>query len=136
MKAKLVNYRESLYLLKRNGEILLIAPGAAREFLINFNDEEYCGADNNPLPYAMSDFEGVTIAEVDNSGQLIVKDAEAYRDIIIKGETDFISVPEFAQLNGKCASIVRRMCQAGKIPGVKQVGNVYLIPAGTPYPNR
>lgn len=136
MKVKLVNYRDSLYLLKRNGEISRVAANAAREFLLNYNDEKYCGTGDGagPVPFAMTAIEGVTIAEVDNNGLLIVRDAKGFKNIIVSGETDFISVPEYAQLNGKGVSIVRRMCKDGRIPGVKLVGNVYLIPAGTPYP--
>ena len=136
MKAKLVNYRDSLYLLKRNGEISRIAPFAAREFLLNYNDEKYCGADEEwgPMPLAMTDCKGVTIAEVDDDGLLIIKNAEGFKDIIVRGETDFVSVPEYAEQNGKGISIVRRLCQTGKIPGAKLVGKAYIIPVGTPYP--
>ena len=133
MKARLLLFHEALYLLKRSGEINRVTEGVAREFLLNYVDEKYYG-DADMLPYTVSDDDGTIIAEVDDSGRLIIEDHAKFKEIIINGETEYLSVREFAQLHGKGEVIVRRMCQQGRIPGVILKGTVYLIPSTSPYP--
>ena len=133
MKARLLLFHDALYLLKRNGEINRITEGVAREFLLNYTDKKYYGS-SDILPYKVSDDDGDIIAEVDDSGRLIVENQEWFKDIIIKGETDYLSTREFAKLHGKGEVIVRRMCQNGRIPGVIQKGTIYLIPSTAEYP--
>lgn len=46
---------------------------------------------------------------------------------------NYLSVTEYAKLNGKDVGNVRRLLLAGRIDGQK-VGNQWIIPEGTPYP--
>lgn len=135
MNTKLVKHGENLWLLVSSGEVLRVSPGDAREFLLNFADTKYNEKQSFGLNIGgQNSFGGEVIAEIDNNGSLVIKSAQTFKDIIIKAETEFLSVPEFAKLYGKSDTMVRRMCQNGRIPGVILKGNVYLIPAHATYP--
>lgn len=135
MNTKLAKHHDNLLLFMSTGEVSRVSTGDARDFLLNFADAKYNEKQNLGLcADIQTTFIGETIAEIDDNGSLVIKNAEAFKDIIVKGETEFLSVPEFAQLYGKSEAIVRRLCQNGRIPGVLQKGNVYLIPANATYP--
>ncbi len=136
MKARLLIHNDKIYRATHNGEVALITSREAREFLLHFNDERYYGSVSSDTrgPFPMESLEGSTVAEVTDNGFLIVKNDAAFRDIIVQAETKYISVSEFAENYGKSISMVRRMCQNDRIPGVLKVGNTYLIPFEAKYP--
>ena len=49
---------------------------------------------------------------------------------------DFISVKEYAALNGIAERTVRNYCVQGKIPGAQLVGKTWSVPADAPLPQR
>ena len=135
MTTKLAQYRDKLLLFKGTGEMIQVSAGDAREFLLNYSDESYGANQDGGLGITgIPQFDGEIIAEVMDNGCLIIRDASKFKEIIIRGETEFLSVPEFASKYGKSDAFIRRLCQNGRIPGVIQKGNVYLIPANTKYP--
>ncbi len=49
---------------------------------------------------------------------------------------DYISVKEYAKLNGLAERTVRNYCLRGKMPGARLVGKTWNIPADAPIPGR
>lgn len=136
MKARLLVHNENIVLLKCNGDIDRVQMIEARNFLLNFSDEKYCPELDTWFHdgFTIENYPGQTIAFVNSKRELVVKDQSRFRDIIISGETDFLSVTEYANLHGKSVAAVRRLCHIGRMPGAIKVGNYYLIPANTSYP--
>ena len=136
MKARLVARNEDLFLVKCNGDIDRVFKIDARDFLLNFKDPKYldCAGSWFHDSFTIDSFSGTTIAYVTDQRDLIVKDADLFRKIIVEGESDYLTVKEYADLHGKAVSTIRRLCSLGKLPGAVLRGKYYLIPANSPYP--
>lgn len=136
MKARLLIYEDNLILIKQNGDSTLESLISAREFLLNFTDEKYYPGRGTPFYYGppMEEYRGETIAFVNDAGELVIQDAARYKDIIVKGESDFLSVSEYAEIHGKSVAMVRRLCQNGRIDGAVLRGKYYWIPSNAQYP--
>ena len=136
MKAKLLIHDNTIVLLKRNGEILHLSASAARSFLLTFQNENHYSGEGtwNYEGLSMETYPGVPVAHVADEGHLVVTNADLFCGIIVNGEMDFLSVTEYANLHGKSTTMVRRLCQQGKMPGAILKKNGYFIPSNTPYP--
>ena len=136
MKVRLVARNEDLFLVKCNGDIDRIFKIDAREFLLNFRDPKYLDVAGSWFhdSFTIDSFSGATIAYVTEQGDLVIKSMNLFRKIIVEGDTDYLTVKEYAALHGKAISTIRRLCQHGKLPGAVLRGKYYLIPANAPYP--
>ena len=136
MKARLLVSQDTLYLLLCTGQIDIISPFIAREFILRFDDpQHYYGPgawDFENL--TMESYQGHTIAFVDDEYILHVVDSEKFRDILTQKEPKLLTVPEYAALHGKKTAIIRRFCLDGRIRGAIQKGTRWLIPEDSPYP--
>ena len=136
MKARLVFSAGGIQLLVATGKIVTVTIEAAKEFLLNYDrDDYYSGSgtwDYENL--TMESYRGDTIAFVDDDGSLCVKDPVRYREIMTSAGIKYLTVAEYAELHGKQAAIVRRFCQNGRIEGAIQKGKTWLIPENSPYP--
>ena len=136
MKARLLQDNGELKLLICTGRIVTIAQEDAYEFLLNFDKTSYY-AGRGKWDYedvTMENFQGDTIAIVDDEGALHVLDAGKYREIIQPGPTKLLTVTEYAEKHGKQVSIIRRFCRDNRIPGAINRGNAWFIPEDAPYP--
>lgn len=136
MKARLIKHQGSYTLLTSNGDITRVSHIDARDFLLNFSNDKYYSGNGfwDHDGVTMENYRGTTVAIVDDAGDLIIKDALLFKDIIIKGSNDFMTVPEFAELHGKSHAWVRRLCQQDRIPGAILIGNTYIIPSNASFP--
>lgn len=136
MKARLLHDNGELKLLVCNGRIVTVAPEDAYDFLMNFDKASYY-AGRGKWDYedvTMENFQGDTIAIVDDEGALCVLDAGKYREIIQPGTAKLLTVTEYAEKHGKQVSIIRRFCRDNRIPGAVNKGNAWFIPEDAPYP--
>lgn len=136
MKARLLHDNGELKLLICNGRIVTIASEEAREFLLNFDNPSYY-AGRGKWDYedvTIENFQGETIATVEDDGTLRVLDASKYREIIQPGAAKLLTVAEYAEKHGKQVSIIRRFCRNNRIPGAINRGYAWFIPEDAPYP--
>jgi len=135
MLARLIHTHEELQLLLSTGEIRILTIDKAKEFLLNFDrNDYYSGTGNWDYDISIEDYKGDTIAFVDNEHVLRVPRAEKYREIMEQNESEFLTVVEYAALHGKQPAIVRRLCQNGRIVGAILKGKTWLIPKTSLYP--
>lgn len=135
MNTKLISYFDSFYLLKKNGDLLHASLRMARDFMLNYTASEYNeNAEEVVCPVREDDIKNKIIAEIDVDGNLLIKDPVLFKKIMEDGDSDYLSVTQYAEKEGKSVSMVRRCCQNNQIPGVRQFGNSYFIPSDAPYP--
>lgn len=137
MSTKLLRH-ESTYILEyESGDVSIISIHEARDFLLNFADEEYDSTPKQVLSGSlMTNLQAEIVAEADASGTLIVRSPAVFKEIIIKTETEFYTVSEFAQKYGWSEPLVRRKCKDNEIAGVVQKGYTYLIPSYATMPEK
>ena len=82
----------------------------------------------------MKDIPGQTLAYVSDDLKLVILDKNVFKCIVTP--TNFVSVNEFAEKNGKQIAIVRRLCAEGRIENAQKIGETWLIPSDAKYPER
>lgn len=136
MKARLVFLANSYQLLLCNGAIKKVTPAEAARFIETFDSELHYAAPGswNYAGISMSDYGGETVARVNDDGTLIVVSGSHLRALLSEREFNYLSVDEYAEKYGKKRSIVARLCNEARLPGIKRVGSRWLIPEDAPYP--
>lgn len=137
MKLKLVLLKGEKLLYCPNGSILRANESVLARLLIEFNHpNKFKGVDGcwNSTNSDMKDTEGTMLAVVDDQLNLIVYSTKAFS--AVKESVEYISASEYAEKHGKSHSLIRRLCEEGRIIGVKQNRSGWLIPKDAPYPNR
>lgn len=137
MKARLLYFEGSLQLLICNGNITMVSPMEAYEFLSNYDNQDYYTGPGtwDYEGVTMETFQGTTIAIVDDNDTLQIKHPKHFRAILQDNEPKLLTVAEYAARHGKQVSIVRRYCRENRMPGAVNKGNAWFIPEGTPYPS-
>ena len=140
MKARLVYTSSAYHLLVCTGAIKKLAPADARRFIETYDsDLHYAGSGKWDFGgLTMDDYGGETVVRVNDDDTLLVESAEQFRQLINyneDAEIKYLSPAEYAARVGRTRAIVGRLCQAGRIPGVKRAGNRWLIPEDAPYPS-
>jgi len=77
--------------------------------------------------------ESKTMFVIDKSNN-ITASPEFMRRLFRHIPSEYITVSEYAELKGKNRSLVNRLCNEGRIPGVVRKGLQWLIPRDAPYP--
>lgn len=136
MKARLLKYDNKLELLTCTGDIAFVSNSQARQFLLNFDNPDYC-AGNGTWDYpevTMENYHGETIAYVSDNGELCVSDPTWFRTLVNSSVAVMVTVPQYAKLHNVTDSLIRRLCRTGRIPGAVQKGSAWLVPEDAPYP--
>ena len=137
MKLKLVIDKGTKILYCPNGSILTVDDQVLSRLLTEFNaPTKFKGTDGcwNYINSNMADAPGKTLAIVDDHLNLIVYSHKAFEEI---GQpADYISPSEYAELHGKSHSLIKRLCEEGRITGAKKIRSCWLIPKDAPYPER
>jgi len=135
MKARLIRDDDELRLLLCNGQLIKISESDAKRFLLTYDyPNHYSGDDTWDYPISMADYDGETLAVVNDDGELIIKNADFLRSVLFQNEINYVTAPEYAEMHGKKRSIVMRHCREDRIPGATQVGTTWIIPENAPYP--
>jgi len=135
MKARLLEADDRFTLLLASGRIIIYDDlSKVRDYLENYYSSRYDMNPTWPHDLPMEDFEGDTIAIVDDEGHLVIYNGPRYTDIMKAAPILYLTVAEYAEKYGKGTSIVTRLCRDGRLPGVINKNGVWLIPADTPYP--
>lgn len=136
MKARLLTRHGATTLLSCNGSIKILSNKEATDFMMNFENSKYYDGDSTwDYEISIEDYSGDTIAYVSDDNVLHIVDAIAFRNLFELAEPSYITVQEYADLHGKKAAIVRRLCANGRIQGATQKGKTWLIPPTSPYPS-
>ena len=140
MKARLVYTSSTYHLLLCTGAIRKLGPREARRFLETFDsDLHYAGRGTWSYgELTMDDYGGITVVRVNDDNTMLIESAEHFRELLNyteEVEIKYLSPAEYAERVGRKRSIISRMCADGRIPGIKQVGNRWLIPEDAPYPS-
>lgn len=135
-----------LHLVLRNGQKILCCPNGS---ILNADDrvlERLLTTFDRPTTFAgtdgcwnetICDMEGVkgrSLAYVDDNMNLIVCSPLAFAHF--KTNEEFISASEYAELYQKSHSLIKRLCQEGRIEGAQRNRSGWLIPKSAPYPER
>lgn len=136
MKARLTRINNAYHLLLSNGAIRKVSLAEAMHFLETFDSElHYAGTGRwNYEGISMEDYGGETVARVNDDGSLTIVSAADFRAALSAYEINYVSVEQYASKHGKKRSIIARMCNENRLPGVKKVGTRWLIPENAPYP--
>lgn len=136
MKARLISIGDSYQLLLCTGTIKKLSAQEAMRFIETYDsDLHYAGRGSwNYDALSMDEYGGTTIARVNDDGTLQIESPTHFRVLLNTQEIKYLGTAEYAERIGRARTIVNRMCKMGRIPGVKQVGNRWLIPENAPYP--
>ncbi|MBQ6818704.1 MAG: hypothetical protein IJP35_03760 [Clostridia bacterium] len=138
MRARLVFTLDEYRLLLFTGDIHTVSPMEACKFILNYDDRNYyvglgCWDYEDST---LESYPGETIAFVDDKGKLHIVNSQLFRNLFSAYVTDrLLTVGEYAELHGKGISIVRRLCDEGRLMGAFYKGRQWLIPESTPYPS-
>ncbi len=133
MKYRLVRHCGELHLLLFNGEIHILSTDEARRYVFNFDSIDL---PNEPDKMSLFDeYKGDPLVSLDDSGNLIVHNAQFLRKLTMPSEFPYYTVPEYAAKHGKKTSIVRRLCLEGRLEGATQIGASWYIPKHAAYPD-
>lgn len=139
MKARLIQHGGTLSLLLCTGKIKLLTLEEAFEFISTFDDPRHYAGRGKWMEkiVKMEDYEGKTIAVVEDNGFLRVEDGPTFRSILASGpenQVELLTIEEYASQHKKSVTLVRRLCREGRLEGAIHKGKAWLIPAGSPYP--
>ena len=137
MKLKLVLLNDKKLLYCPNGSILVANENVLARLLAEFNHpNKFKGVDGcwNSKNSDMAEAEGITLAIVDDQLNLIVYSPKAFS--VVQKHVEYISASEYAEKHGRSHSLIRRLCEEGRIPGAQQNRSGWLLPQDAPYPKR
>lgn len=78
------------------------------------------------------------LAYVTDRQEIVITNSDYFTSLIKiedDDKTEYISAVEYGYMHDKTPTQIRRLCNAKRIPGVKQVGKTFLIPKNAPYPS-
>lgn len=136
MKARLLTFEGVFHLLLCTGKIKMLSAAEAYEFVSQYDNPSYY-AGSGRWDYediSMESYHGDTIAWVGDDGVMHIEDAEQFRAVLDSRQTIYLTAVEYADKHEKYPTLVRRLCQNGRIPGAILKGKTWLIPASAPYP--
>lgn len=135
MKARLIKRNSGYQLLLCNGEIKRFTELECKHFLESFDSPlHYAGEHEWDFPISMEEYDGETIAIVNNDGSLCIYDADSFRTFF-SSQFTYLSTQEFADKHNRKVGVVKRLCKNGRIEGAFQKGSIWLIPENAPYPH-
>lgn len=135
MKARLLTANGEIVLLLNTGRIIKCTKETAMQFIKNYDSNEYI-SDVNKWSYeiTMGEFEGETIAIVDQDGRLIIEHPKFFRYILTAPPINYLTINEYAEKYNKARGIIARFCRDGRLEGAINKGSSWLIPEDAPYP--
>ena len=135
MKARVVRYGDLFQLLLCSGNIKALDAIGVNDFFETFDSSEHY--DKGPgwtFPIPIEQYNGETVAYVNDDMQLIICNSACYRELCAGIPAKMITTAEYAELHGKKAGIIKRFCRDGRIPGAIMQGITWMVPANAPYP--
>ena len=135
MKARLIWEGNSYHLLLCTGVMRKLFLFEVRAFLENFDSPiHYSGNTSWDYDIPMEEFDGETLAYVNDQMQLVICSSNVLKTLLEPQEINYLTPSEYAEKIGKKRSIVARMCQNRRMPGVINANGRWLIPEDAPYP--
>lgn len=137
MKLRLVLKQGKRLLCCPNGSILNADDSILKRLLTDFKKPgSFKGTDGiwNALICDMKDYEGQTLAFVDDKSDLVIISPDAFKGF--RTPTVYITASEYADLHGKSHPQIKKLCEAGRIDGIQQTRGGWIIPRDAPYPER
>lgn len=137
MKLRLVSKNGERLLCCPNGSILKADDSVLQRLLTDFNKpSSFKGTDGawNTLISDMKDYDGLTLAFVDEKSALVILSPEAFKDF--RTPTVYITASEYAELHKKSHPRIKQLCEDGRIGGVQSTRGGWIIPKDAPYPDR
>ena len=134
MKARLLRNNDELHLLLCTARIKKLTLKEAKEFIETYDEpSHYDGPVIEEFRNFMGEYNGTTLAVVDDNGLLVIHDPEFFRTILEMKNT-YLTATQFAEKHEKKSAIVRKLCIDGRIEGARFVGSTWIIPEDAPYP--
>lgn len=137
MKLRLVLKHGNRLLCCPNGSILNADDTVLQRLLTDFKrPDSFKGKDGswNATTCEMNDFEGQTLAFVDDKLELVILSPEAFKGF--RTPTVYITASEYADLHKKSHPRIKQLCEEGRIEGVQSTRGGWIIPKDAPYPER
>ena len=137
MKLRLVLKKGKRFLCCPNGSILNADDTVLQKLLTDFKrPNSFKGMDGswNDTICEMKDYEGQTLAFVDDKLELVIISPEAFKGL--KTPTVYITASEYAELHKKSHPRIKQLCEEGRIEGVQNTRGGWIIPKDAPYPKR
>lgn len=135
LKLALLNSKKILYC--PNGSIAKADVQTLERLLTEFNSPTKFKGELGCWKDGVADIQdtpGTTLAYVNDSLNLVICSPQAFEDI--EPTADYIPPSEYAEIHGKSHSLIKRLCEEGRIPGAKKIRSCWLIPKDAPYPER
>lgn len=136
MKLRVIEQRKEKLILCPNGSIMKADKETLARLLTSFKklksfkgEEGYWNGDTAD----MEDVYGVTLAYVDETNKLVILSDKLFE---LEKPVTYITATEYAELHGKSRATVKKLCAEGRIEGVVKKSTGWLIPKGSPYPER
>lgn len=137
MKLRLVLKNGKRLLCCPNGSILNADDAVLQRLLTDFKRPgSFKGTDGiwNALISDMKDYEGQTLAFVDDKSELVIISPETFKGF--RTPTVYITASEYAELHKKSHPRIKQLCEEGRIKGVQNTRGGWIIPKDAPYPDR
>ena len=137
MKLRLVLVNDKKLLYCPNGSIIKADEKVLNRLLTEFNHPSRFKGNDGCWNISVADMDsalGTTLAIVDDKKNLIVYSPNAF--LLPKAAEEYVSASEYAVMHGKAHSLIRRLCDNGRISGAIKNSTGWLIPKNAPYPER
>ena len=143
-------------ILYSDGRYVPVSDDRLRQALQNQSSAAFLRCDGSDwweIQYdRMEDVEGVTLAYIDDKGNLVITEANPFLHLLVAGAEDddeqdapaaaaadaesieYISIDEYAASVGRHPSRVRVLCRQGRFPTAKKISSRWVIPKDTPFP--
>jgi len=135
MKARVVRYNDRFQLLLCSGIIKELDAFGINDFFETFDSPEHY--ENGPgwtFPISIEQYNGETVAYVNEDTQLVISNSACYRELCSGTPVKMVTAAEYADMYDKKAGIIKRFCREGRFQGAVMQGTTWMIPANAPYP--
>ena len=137
MKLRLVLKNDVLLLYCADKTILNIDDTSLRLLFIGYKDVSlFSGSDGQWSEYdAMEEAPGKTLAYVNENDELCIVDANPFYKLVSSvGNSEYITLKEYAEMHSKGEARIKVLCKANKLAGAVRKGGCWFIPINAPYP--
>ncbi len=138
MKVKLVRRNGSLYLLCNDGTIAKATETILKQLFLCFSESDVIkgkdGRWKTDDSKTMEKCTGTTIAWVDDSGVLCIKENPFLFLTEDVTDSEYITAIEYAELHNKNVARIKKLCVEGRINGATKKAGKWFIPKNSPYP--
>lgn len=137
MKARLISKKDTLYLLSENGKMCVADEKIlGRLFVYWSNIDSFIKGDDrwDDVVDRIEDYQGLTLAYINDDFHLCLIQNPFVSITPNVTEEEYITLQEYADIQGKNSSRIKVLCRENRIPGAIKKAGKWFIPKNAKYP--